>query len=70
MTNERKNEFEPEEMDFKVSSSTDCTGLLTYGYGTEEQLEELNEMYDFVKKPIVNEDKNKNMNNNQRNKES
>ena len=51
-----KNPF-PEEMDFKVASSTDCTGLLCNGYGTEDELEELNEMYDFMKKPIVNEEK-------------
>ena len=44
-------------MDFKVASSTDCTGLLCNGYGTEDELEELNEMYDFMKKPIVNEEK-------------
>ena len=49
----KNNKYEPEEMDFKVSSSTDCTGLLTHGYGTEEELEELNEMYDFVKKPTL-----------------
>lgn len=53
-----KNPF-PEEMDFKVSSSTDCTGLLTNGYGTEDELFELNEMYDFMKKPTLNEDKEK-----------
>ena len=57
-----KNPF-PEEMDFRVSSSTDCTGILTNGYGTEDELEELNEMYDFMKKPTVNEEKEKNSKN-------
>lgn len=46
---------DPEEMDFKVSSSTDCTGLLASGYGTEEELSELNEMYNFTGKAIKNE---------------
>lgn len=54
MTDEKNKKPEPREMDFKVSSSTDCTGLLASGYGTEEQLEELNEMYEFIKKPIIN----------------
>jgi len=53
--NKKDKNPQPEEMDFKVSSSTDCTGLLVSGYGTEEQLEELNEMYDFIKKPTVRE---------------
>lgn len=55
MDKKEKKSF-PEEMDFKVSSSTDCTGILCNGYGEEDELEELNEMYDFMQKPIVNEE--------------
>ena len=49
---DKKINNEPEEMDFKVSSATDCTGLLGYGDGSEEQLEELNDMYEFMKKDV------------------
>ena len=49
---DKKIKNEPEEMDFKVSSAKDCTGLLSYGEGTEELLEELNDMYEFMKKEM------------------
>lgn len=50
--NKDKNKKFPEEMDFKVSSSTDCTGLLTHGPGTPEELEEYYEMYAFYQDPL------------------
>ena len=54
--NDKKRNKLPEEEDFKVSSICDCTGLVAAGMGTEEELLMYNEMYNFMQKPIVNEE--------------
>ena len=58
MDEKNKNNL-PEEQDFKVSAMCDCTGLVTEGMGTEEELMMYNEMYKFMQEPIVNEEKRK-----------
>ena len=54
MNEKQKNKL-PEEMDFKVSSSCDCTGLVAEGMGSEEELLRYNEMYKFMQEPIISE---------------
>lgn len=39
-------EFDAE--DFKASSGTDCTGLIPKAVSTDEELENYNELYDFL----------------------
>lgn len=55
MEKEKKNKDTfPAEHDFKVSALCDCTGLVASGMGTEEELEQYNEIYNFIQEPIVN----------------
>lgn len=42
-----------DELDFKAATPYDCTGLLPFGYGTEDDLSEYNEIYNFIQEPIV-----------------
>ena len=45
--------------DIKIKAATlsECTGLLASGYGTEEELEKYNEVYNFIQEPIVTDEK-------------
>ena len=45
--------------DIKIKAATlsECTGLLASGYGTEEDLEKYNEVYNFIQEPIVADEK-------------
>lgn len=40
-----------------ASAIQECTGLVVEGFGTEEELEKYNEVYNFIQKPIVRKDK-------------
>lgn len=39
-----------------ASAIQECTGLVVEGFGTEDELERYNEVYNFIQKPIVNKD--------------
>ena len=45
--------------DIKIKAATlsECTGLVASGYGTEEELERYNEVYNFIQEPIVDDKK-------------
>ena len=54
----KKKEDVLDDLKIKASTPCECTGLLASGYGTEEELEEYNEVYNFIQEPIVNEEEN------------
>ena len=50
----KKNSFD--NLTLNASTLQECTGLVAEGYGTEEELEKYNEIYNFIQVPIVKED--------------
>lgn len=42
-----------DELKIKAATPCECTGLVVSGYGTEEELEKYNEVYNFIQEPIV-----------------
>lgn len=43
---------ETDEDDFKASSGMDCTGLIPTAAQTDDELENYNELYDFLPKAV------------------
>lgn len=41
-----------DEEDFKASSGTDCTGLIPFAAYTDDEMENYNELYDFLPKAV------------------
>jgi len=54
---DKKKEDNLDDIKIKSAALCECTGLLAEGYGTEEELERYNEVYNFIQEPIVNDKK-------------